>query len=365
MGFTLADLELRFFEHSIENYISGLVDLLRSGKKNFLVHNINNDSLGFLKNSERFHAQYNFKIHVHDTEPEKPLPSGVSRNYKVKDMDAIFIFDRCADSLSKALEEYTTLKSCIVCAPITEHYYKNRHTFVIGVPKAGTHMLLRLLQKGFCFKGPSDIDKIMPESFYFLNGLDQHTEISYLSPYHAVPNHVAAFFEQSALFMYRDPRDIAVSLYHWLTKPSKQLLERNNVPALYHSLHPYFASLSSDHERLMKTICGAPLFNSIRDFVMPFADWLKMPNIIPIRFEDLIGPKGGGSLDAQVELIWKLQLKFHIPGRPLSFAENVFDEGCPTFRKGQIGSYKEEFTEEHYKAFQSLPQDFMEMYGYK
>ena len=43
---------------------------------------------------------------------------------------------------------------------------------------------------------------------------------------------------------------------------------------------------------------------------------------------------------------------------------NLFKEDSPTFHKGQIGSYLDHFTDEAYKNFYSLPQDFMKQLGY-
>jgi len=63
-------------------------------------------------------------------------------------------------------------------------------------------------------------------------------------------------------------------------------------------------------------------------------------------------------------LIWSLQLKLHIPGKPQYFAKNVFDEDSPTFHKGQLGSFKKFFTAEAYEKFSDLPQDFVKYLGY-
>ena len=67
---------------------------------------------------------------------------------------------------------------------------------------------------------------------------------------------------------------------------------------------------------------------------MPFADWLEMPNTVPVKFEDLVGPKGGGDLNTQFETILRLQLILHVPGNVSDFTSKVFDEKSPTFGKG-------------------------------
>jgi hypothetical protein len=59
-----------------------------------------------------------------------------------------------------------------------------------------------------------------------------------------------------------------------------------------------------------------------------------------------------------------LQLKLHIPGNPKYFGENVFDHDSPTFNKGEIGSFMNYFSDEAYKKFYDLPQDFVQIMGY-
>lgn len=361
---TKYNVELRFINYSIENYLNIFSELLDNGKKHFLIRGVNQDTLEFLKRAKNIeNTTFNFYASF---DCRDILCSGeIYSEFEINDIEAIFVFITDTNKLSSALMDYIKLKNCIVVAPVTENYSKNRSIFVICPPKAGGHMLLKIIQD-FGFFGPGDINSIKRDgSFYFLNNKDQHTEITYLSAFHAPSKHIEAFFSQPCLFLYRDPRDIAVSLFHFLAKPPDQFLSRHNVPSLYHALQPYFMSLRSDHERLMKVICGAPVIFSIRDFVMPFAGWLEMPNVIPIRFEDLVGPNGGGSFDSQFETILKLQLALHVSGKTIDFASKAFNKESPTFRKGEIGSYLDEFTEEHIILFKSLPQDFMEIYGYK
>ena len=98
----------------------------------------------------------------------------------------------------------------------------------------------------------------------------------------------------------------------------------------------------------------------MRDYI----GWLDIKNVIPVSFEELVGYKGGGSEKIQTMLIWSLQLKLHIPGNPQFFAEKVFDAESPTFHKGRIGSFKKYFTDQAYKKYYSLPQDFVKQLGY-
>src|SRR6185436_14954487 len=134
------------------------------------------------------------------------------------------------------------------------------------------------------------------------------------------------------LFIYRDPRDVAVSLAHYLASQKH-----------YHILQSYMKKLSPG-ERLSAVIQGAypiPIYinrrlnfsGDIRGFMMRYADWLKypLPNLLCFRFEDLVGEKGGGDSETQVKSIWRMQLGLHVPGKPTDFAGNVFSDKTLTF----------------------------------
>ena len=100
--------------------------------------------------------------------------------------------------------------------------------------------------------------------------------------------------------------------------------------------------------------------------MMEYAGWLAGPfsNVLPMRFEDIVGSAGGGDDKTQLKTLWRLQLAWHVPGRPGDFVEGIFNKRSLTFRKGAIGSYRDEFSVEHHRLFCSLPQDFMRVYGY-
>ena len=68
--------------------------------------------------------------------------------------------------------------------------------------------------------------------------------------------------------------------------------------------------------------------------------------------------------EQQRRVIWSIQLKLHVPGAPDAFAAQVFDPQSPTFDTGQIGRFREVFTDEAYRRFRALPQDFMQQHGY-
>jgi hypothetical protein len=69
--------------------------------------------------------------------------------------------------------------------------------------------------------------------------------------------------------------------------------------------------------------------------------WSSRPNVTTIRFEDLVGPQGGGN-DSQttVERIAEAMQITLSPERRSEIAKDLFG-GTVTFRRGAIGSWQE------------------------
>ena len=150
------------------------------------------------------------------------------------------------------------------------------------------------------------------------------------------------FLKSPAIFIYRNPLDILVSEANYYHRTGKT------------AFSGYLANASFEG-RLLRLIDDPWLFGSIRERIGSFLPWLEFDNVIPVSFEELVGPPGGGTEAAQRALIWSLQLKLHVPGRPSEFGRQVFRETSPTFHEGQIGAYEQHFTPEAYEVFLPAP----------
>jgi hypothetical protein len=137
--------------------------------------------------------------------------------------------------------------------------------------------------------------------------------------------------------------------------------------------HRYYAdTLNSDEERLMTSIRGlegAPgkRLPSIAETLSGYLPWLDQPSILVVRFEDLIGPRGGGDLDKQLDEIERIS---GFVGRYLNregserIARKMYAKGSLTFRRGQAGDWRNHFTEAHKAAFEEIAGDLLERLGY-
>jgi hypothetical protein len=267
--------------------------------------------------------------------------------------EAVFLLEHNASALSTALMEFIDVPASIV-APITEHYFRRRALFMITVPKSGTHMLFELLGAFQLTNGGLAEGPLSPDHFYFLSSQTSHTPApEFFKSLVSLPERGAGhpFFATPTIFMYRNPLDIVVSEAFYLG-------ERRNTP-----LAGFYSQLKME-DRLLRLIGEDPLVGSLRQRLGHYVPWLRLPNVIPISFEELVGPKGDGSLAEQLKTIWSLQLKLQIPGSPAWYAGAVFQESTRTFRKGAINSHREYFTEECYAALRRLEQDVFHEFGY-
>lgn len=168
-----------------------------------------------------------------------------------------------------------------------------------------------------------------------------------------------------SLLILRDPRDTVVSLvYHILSRPEG-------------GRYLYFTQrLCTPEERLLTVINGVEattergpvLVRSIGDRLASVLPWLKVPLNYTTRFERLVGPQGGGSEEAQHGEIANIARHVGVsltPDQVREVAAKLFGQGSKTFRRGQIGSWREHFNDEHKEAFKRVAGQYLIELGYE
>lgn len=161
----------------------------------------------------------------------------------------------------------------------------------------------------------------------------------------------------------RDFRDSLVSLVHHFNKsPGKWKSFGLNEQASF-------------GEKLKFLILANPLVNEspILSHAKNAVSWHNDPNAVVIRFEDIIGPSGGGDLEVQQQTICHLAnvLGVELSAEKLTYiTDNLFgtDTGPrvpkSNFRSGQIGSWEDCFDEENVKLFNQIWGDYQQALGY-
>lgn len=237
-----------------------------------------------------------------------------------------------------------------------------------SIPKGGTHLLTRCLML---------FPTLSYAGLHYTRGIsDVHTIDSYLRKT-GKGRFMAAhlwwsedcarlFRERSiiSILMIRDPRDVTISgvLY---------ILNRKE-----HHLHEYFESLPDMNARINAYICGVDSAHSregiglanIRKSFDHYIPWVYEKSSLLTRFEDLIGPKGGGNSDNQRKEIKKMAA--HL-GESMtddiiaSIAESIFSVRSVTFRKGAMGGWREYYIPQQKKLFKEVAGDLLLKLGYE
>ena len=157
----------------------------------------------------------------------------------------------------------------------------------------------------------------------------------------------------------RDPRDVAVSQMHHIKQRTR------------HFAHEPFVALPSDHERLLVSIRGGELggrkLQSLDERYRQFLGWERDPNAVMVKFEELVGPKGGGSAEAQRRTVERVAAHVGIETdeRTMRLVEEKLFGVGRTFRKGQSGGWRLEFTEEHVRATKEVAGPLLVELGYE
>lgn len=246
-------------------------------------------------------------------------------------------------------------------------------------PKSGTHLLYQILYSLPDMNKWDDIVSVQalcgimntPSHIRWKIGSAPHGSIvrSHLM-YTEEIRSILSDLSCKQLFIYRDLRDVAVSHARWVLKE----------PEIF--LHDIYEQLPSFDEQLMSTIKGVPVgtpFGSnlsqpdIGQDFSRWAGWVDDPNTLAIRFEDLVGERGGGDEDKRLHIISQIlnHLEIDLPNCQLEkrFSSMVMNpRESHTFvkgGKGRIGGWQNFFQPEHTEAFKKVAGDCLVHLGYE
>lgn len=154
----------------------------------------------------------------------------------------------------------------------------------------------------------------------------------------------------------RDPRDMSLSmLNHVRARPN------------HHAYKYLFEVLKSESERKKEVIVG---YNNeyghivgLQQMYMSVLKWKDQTDHLLIKFEDLVGTKGGGSQDAQLRAIASIANFLEITPSPSAaqlaeVAKKSFGYS-KTFRKGRIGGWRAATSDNEIKLYQEQIGDLL------
>jgi hypothetical protein len=233
----------------------------------------------------------------------------------------------------------------------------------VSLPKAGTH----LLERAICLHPRLHrkmLATVWPEALTRWGGL--RGLLARLSPGQVIVAHLP--FEPDypealdasgtrALFLTRDPRDIVLSQAHFAVgRPD-------------HPFHRAFTGAADVRERVLVAIegdreSGLP---SIANRLDRYEPWLHGRAEV-VRFEDLVGPNGGGDAARQRQAVEGIYRHLGLDDDPRlvdDVCRRLFSDASPTFRRGAIGQWRSQFDDELAARFRAAAGDRLATYGYE
>jgi len=219
----------------------------------------------------------------------------------------------------------------------------NESFFVTGISKSGTNLLEKclylmtnrspwaltpfyeLLPSSFTEKERQKlVDHLYNEKNRFLIG--RFPFISSIYSYTIFSNILFFINNYKTIFIIRDPRDRIIS----------DLCHHPSQGVHYFSEHPDLKILKA------RIIGRCPMEEKL------LCEYFYHPNILKIRFEDLVGKKSGGSLEKQRQSILDIAnfINIQLSDEQVHYlCENLYGNSA-TFRKGTIGQWKQYFDDE-------------------
>lgn len=162
-------------------------------------------------------------------------------------------------------------------------------------------------------------------------------------------------------FIYRDPRDIAVSTSMFL---------RYMYP--WHRLSRRTRALPTDEDAIMLFVVGTgdggptALLPNIGERFRRYEGWIHCPSTYAVRYEDLVGPERETYLR---EMIAAYAARSATPVDPAAVEARILrliaPEKSHTFRQGKRGGWQDVFTPALREAFKRVAGDLLVRLGYE
>lgn len=240
-----------------------------------------------------------------------------------------------------------------------------------SVPKSGTNLLVQIIggipgmfQDQHEFYHTGNRDKI----FHLKNGEFVTSHINYNESF----SKDVSENKIKHVFIYRDLRDVTVSMRHFILGK-----------LTHHPLHSIFKTRITNKEEQIEALINGTQFKGeelnnndalsaypglYHEYQMIYK-WVYDPTICAVRYEDFIISKQTRekALYKIINYLWDDLSHMGMTKKELlSIMENnINPEKAWTFRKGEIGNWKEEFSENNKKSFKKVSGNFLIEFGYE
>lgn len=270
-------------------------------------------------------------------------------------------------------EEHESLIPGMIEEGETKEVLVDPRVFVCSFPKAGTHLMEQLVRPlarpmpadkpwSGTFQGHSWTLRRIPvkATLQRIGWIRDGTYAKGHLGYSEIIEHYLYGIGAAVLFVYRDPRDVAVSLTHHI---------RDDKP---HPNNEWYKDVDFD-AALLAVIKGVGPYAGVMRRWNEYAGWLDVPWVLALRYGDLLAHK-----QEQTELILRYIVGHCAAMRGYSavlsdeqvdtavaamVANSERTDKSPTFRKGGSGGWREVFKPMHVVAMHDTDREAAEMAG--
>ncbi len=165
------------------------------------------------------------------------------------------------------------------------------------------------------------------------------------------------------VFTIRDPRDRIVSYAHKIKKLRPRL--KTSIDQLTMDVITKYGTVNYNY------LVKIPFYQKMGDFseyYKLYYPWFDYPDLLFVYFENLVGPKAGGTKEIQLAEIQKIADFLDVQVSP-EYIEYIADNlwgGTESFRDPKIGRWKDVFKPKHKAAFKKTGMDtFLINFGYE
>ena len=241
-----------------------------------------------------------------------------------------------------------------------------------AMPKSGSHLIIQVLQ-GLTRLGPfvnpgfppvnrsednskQPDDVVLAKIQHMRSGDIAYGYVNAREPF------ISALTKEgrATIFVYRDPRDMVVSHVFYATQMHAG-----------HGMHRYYTeTLKTMEQRINAAVQGVEEPGSelapVRGKYERYLGWLEQPEVLCLRFEDLI-LKREQALGRVLDYLTSRGFAARIDRQQAiaALAQAIAPKRSGTFRKGQPGNWREHFTEENKKYFKEMTGDLLILLGYE
>ncbi len=227
------------------------------------------------------------------------------------------------------------IKSIFCIASLATFLLHGENIAILTVPKSGTGLLAKTILQ---------ITKEPPILGTTVSIGNNHILFHHLWP---GLESVRTSPDWKKIILLRDPRDMLISMMYWVEKTNDW---GGGIfsPSELESFH----ALSHD-EKITALILLPERLQGPPYFIKTVLRWIQEPDVKAFYFEDLVGERGGGDRNKQINSISKLSklLGYSLTEEEIGLISDDLFGNTATFRNGTIGAWKHEFNDDHKQLF--------------